>query len=553
MRRIGIVLMLTVVAAIAMTDPAAAQPRVTITGLVDHITSWTRNISQTDLNVARNSDVEWYARTRIRPDIIAEVGTTKFVLGIEIDTTYGQTANQDTSVCLNAACQAAVGSAQRFGTTSGFDLNTDIQGSLELKWAYTEFAVPLIPLPTRVRLGAQPFETQYKTSVLATGDFAGAHVTTQISPILKTNFTFVQLEEASTGPKDNFIRGDDIAIVASIEITPFKGLDLRPIFWYSNNIGVTSGSTRMNRGGIGVNAAVYPTCPGTTGPGTGGCTSGSSSAIEDRFTVGLDARWRVGPFSFDPTVFYQFGNREQVAQAVSATSGPTVMSSLRRDAWYVDLRGGFQVGPVLLELLAIYTTGNKAKDRIDLNRSRLKFYEPLDTDGGYLAGWGEVMGANAIDYFNTFRANSAGAHLRPNVAMGYDKYGLIVGGVRVSYNLTPAFTLRALAAPRWTAEKVDTASPVDNASGLVPRCAGAAVDAGTCVDQGVSRYLGTEVVVGFQWRFAPNVALDIAGAYIFVGPALSSPAITNVATGVVQSGRDPQDIQVVSARVRYTW
>ena len=554
MRRIGIILLLAVVTVIAVTGSVAAQPKVTISGLVDNITSYTHNISQTDLNPARNNDREWYARTRIRPDIVAEVGTTKFVLGLEIDTTYGQTANQDTSACLNAACQANVGSAQRFGTTSGFDLNTDVQGIIELKWAYTEFDVPLVPVRTRLRLGAQPFETQYKTAVFATGDFAGAHVTSQLTPMLRANFTYAQLEESSTGPRDNFIRGDDFAIVASVEITPFKGLDLRPIFSYANFIGATATGARTNRAGLGNVAAVFPTCPGTTGPGTGGCVGGggnSSSAIEDRFTVGLDARWRTGPFFFDPTVFYQFGSRDQISPTASFTSGPGVMTTLKRDAWYADLRGGFQVGPLLLEAVGIYTTGNKARDRVDLNRSRLKFYEALDTDGSYFATWSEIMGGNAIDYFNAFRANSQSN--RPTVAIGYDKYGLIVGGLRASYAVTPTFTVRAGGHARWTAEEVDTASSLSNAAGLTPRCAAAAVDRGTCTDQGTSRYLGSEVVLGFQWRFAPNIAFDFAAAYFFSGPALASHLITNINTGTVSNGRDPQDMQTVAARVRYTW
>src|SRR5919108_6199164 len=122
MRRVGIFL-LVLIALVAMTGPVSAQPKVTITGFVDNVTSWSSNMSVADINPARTSDREWYARTRVRPDITAEVGTTKFVLGLEIDTTWGQTAPQDTNVCLNAAC---ANSPQRFGTTSGWDLNTDV-------------------------------------------------------------------------------------------------------------------------------------------------------------------------------------------------------------------------------------------------------------------------------------------------------------------------------------------------------------------------------------------------------------------------------------------
>ena len=551
MRRSGI-LLLAVLAVLAVATPVAAQPKVTITGFMDTVSSWLNNNSISDLNLSRK-DSEWYTRTRVRPDITAEVGTTQFVLGIEIDFTYGQTANQDTSVCLNAACPAAVGTAQRFGASAGMDLNTDVQGILEIKWAYTEFDLPMVPWPTRIRLGAQPWEVMYKSGVFATGDFAGAHKTTQWTPMVKSHFTFAQSEESSTGPTDNFIRGDDIVIVASVEITPFKGLDIRPIFSYANFIGVTSASSRQTRGGLGTGAGVYQTCPGTTGPGTGGCPSATnnSSAVEDRFTAGLDARWRFGPFSFNPTVLYQFGNREQISPISSFTSGPGVMTGLRRDAWFVDLRSGWQAGPLLIEGLGMYTTGNKATDRIDLNRSRLKFFEPISTDNGSTTNFTEMQGGGQVDYNTRIRANAGS--LNPGVAVGYDKYGMIVGGLRASYALTPSFTLRTLAAARWTAEDVDTASAVAAGTGLTPRCAAAALDAGTCVDKGTSRYYGTELALGFQWRFAPNVAFDLVGAYFFAGPALSSPAITNTATGVVTNGRDPQDVQVVSTRVRFTF
>ena len=550
MRRSG-VLVLAVLTLLAVATPVAAQPKVTITGLVDNVTSWTNNLSHTDLNMARNKDSELYARTRVRPDIVAEVGTTKFVLGLEIDAVWGQTANQDTSVCLNAACQAAVGSAQRFGSTHGWDLNTDAQGVIELKWAYTEFNLPLVPFATRLRVGAQPFSAQYKPGNLAHGDFAGVNVTSEWTPMVKTNFTFVQMEEASTGPKDNFIRGDDIAIITSVEITPFKGLDIRPIFAYASIIGVTSTSNRANRGGLGGGAATFPTCPGTTGPGTGGCLGGGiSSAEEDRFTIGVDARWRSGPFYFDPSVYYQFGSRDQISPTVSLTSGPGIMTGLKRDAWLIDLRGGWQVGPLLLEALGVYTSGNKAQDRIDLNRSRLKFFEPIDTDGSWLTGWTELF-SSGIDYLNNFRANAT--NFRPGVSMGYDKYGLIVGGFRASYAVTPAFTLRTVVNARWTAEEVDTASAVSAGAGLTPRCGAVALDTGTCADRGTSRYFGTELNLGFQWRFVTNVALDVVGTYFFAGSALSSPAVTNTATGVVQDSRNPKDAQALSARMRFSF
>lgn len=63
---------MALVAIVVMAPPdASAQPKVTISGFVDNVTSWTRNMSAVDLNPAITTDDEWYARTRVRPDTAA--------------------------------------------------------------------------------------------------------------------------------------------------------------------------------------------------------------------------------------------------------------------------------------------------------------------------------------------------------------------------------------------------------------------------------------------------------------------------------------------------
>src|ERR1041384_909709 len=145
------------------------------------------------------------------------------------------------------------------------------------------------------------------------------------------------------------------------------------------------------------------------------------------------------------------------------------------------------------------SSGNKAKDRIDLNESRIKFYQPISTDSGYWSGWAEIW-ALGIDYFNAIRNGNNG--LQTITAIGYDKYGLIRVGARASYALTPAFTLRAAANANWTAQEVDTASTLSAATGLTPGdCTAAQHVFAGCRDAGNARYLGTEINLGFQWRF----------------------------------------------------
>jgi hypothetical protein len=630
MRRAGIFLF-AVIALVAMAGPVSAQPKVTITGLVDTLTTWNRNMSNVDNNPSRASDTEWYSRVRVRPDITAEVGTTKFVLGLEIDEAFGQTGNfgaagscggsatgvgtaavvpagQVTATNGGVTAGTAIGSSQvagaaplvgsptagaqvgpvgtgggalcsfpqRGGSSGGFQLNTDTMGVIEIKWAYTEFDMPLIPIPTRVRVGAQPWDAQYKLAALANGDFAGIHVSSQWNPMIKTNFSYAQIEEQSTGVRDGFIRGDDFAIVTSIEITPFKGLDLRPIFSYANFVGVTSASSRTPKGGINTGAGQFPTgnngAANVAGAPVGflagsGCGAApgfgcfSNSAIEDRFTVGLDARWRFGPFSLDPTVFYQFGKRDQVV-AVQTGQVNGAFNTLKLDAWLVDIRGGWQAGPLLLEAAAIYTTGNRASDRIDRNASRIKYYQPISTDTSYFSGgWGEMF-ALGVDYFNIVHSSAAG--LNPGASIGYDKYGLVRFGTRASYALTPAFTVRAVFNANWTDKGVDTQTSTittqgAGASGVAP-CTGtgfaAAVAAngqGACTPTGNASYLGSELNVGFQWRFVENVALDMVYAHLWAGNAMSSVTAQNANTGATLSNRNPTGADMVVARIRYTF
>ena len=512
MRRVGIVF-LAVVAAIAMVAPnVSAQPKVTINGLIDNITSWSHNMNHEDSNPARNGDSEWYARTRVRPDITAEVGTTKFVLGLEIDYAWGQVG------------PAFTGAGQKFGTLAGLGSNTDAAGILEVKWAYTEFALPMVPMATRVRVGAQPAAVMYKPAILMQGDFAGVHTTTTITPAVKLHLTYNQQEEEQTGARDGFTRGEDWSVFASLEVTPFKGLDIRPIFSYAIMEG-TTGQARLGRGGVANAAAAFP-----------------QGNREDRWTIGVDGRWRLGPFSLDPTFMYQGGEREITIGASTTEQG--------RSAWLADVRGGFQAGPLLIEGAVIYTSGNEAGDAVDQG-ANLEFYEPISTDSGFYGTWAEIFALN-IDYFNSLRPRVGG--LNTISSIGYDKYGLLRLGARASYALTPAFTLRTAVTASWTAEDVDTASTLTNAGGLLPGdCTNRpTAGSGACTDQGDASFLGTELNIGFQWRFAPNVAFDMVGSYLFAGPALATH-LTTGNTGGARNGRDPQDIQAVSARVRYTF
>src|SRR5688500_16921108 len=201
MRRI-FVLALAALALLGVVTPdvfaQAPTPTFKINGLIDQMTTYARNTSNYDGDLARNDKV-WYGRTRGRLDFIGEVGKAKGVVGIEMDLTYGQTGAGDNNI-------QTAGAQVCSGCTGSFDLNTDVRTVIELKWLYTEFELPLIPVPTVVRVGAQPFGSAaaYKLGTYATGDYAGLNIVTTITPNVKINFTYAQTEEELTGNDRGF-------------------------------------------------------------------------------------------------------------------------------------------------------------------------------------------------------------------------------------------------------------------------------------------------------------------------------------------------------------
>jgi hypothetical protein len=480
----------------------APAPKVTINGLFDQVTSGGKNIYDGDFS--RSSEREWYARTRFRPDFTFEVGRTKAVLGLEMDLTWGSTTGGDGS--FGTGCGKS-------GSNGCFDLNTDVAGIIELKWMYTEFdltgkdsLMPFIPVPTVARVGAQPFSTlgNYKV-VYANGDFGGISAVTTWAPNLKTNFAYVMVEDEVAGSNRlarNTVgnrRGEDFAFIFSADVTPFKGLDIKPLISYFHADGATSGSAR--RAVNNLQGAVAPT-------------------QEDRVTVGVDGRFRSGPFSFDPTLMFQFGQTTQRIGADMQHAGIT--------AFLVDLQGGFQLGPLLLEGRGVFTTGNEADD--DLRSGRIRYYQPLDLDTGYWAGWSAIQ-ALGIDYFNGGGGTLAGM----STLIGYDRYGRMGFAARATYSLTPELAFYGVVSPTWTQRKVDTDTAM--VAGIRGACTGAC--------DGDSRYIGTEVDLGTTWRFAPNTVFDLQGAYLFAGSALD----TLDASG----NRDAKDGWTIAARIRLSF
>lgn len=537
MRRFLVVALLTVAFLGMLAPPVLAQaptPRVTITGLFDQVTATSANAQ--DANFARTSDKEWYARTRFRPDFVFEVGRTKAVMGLEVDLTYGQVG-----AAAGGPGKVAIGGfGAHPGTTADAGLNTDTTGVVEIKWMYTEFdltgkdsLLPFIPVMTVARAGLQAFGSiaNYKVTY-ANGDFAGLSTVTTFDPTLKMNLAYVMAEDELAGGNRGAVgakatRGNDFAFIVSPDITPFTGLDLKPLYSLFYAEGLTSGSARRNVSDVhlagvagGTNAA------GTYGGGAPLFYAGGAPTFhENRHTIGLDARWRMGPWGLDPTFYYQVGTRD-VLGTNSTGSGRKIETKM--SSFLVDIAGSYQTGPLLLEARGAYSPGNKARDNL---ANRIRYFEPIDTDTSYYAGWGSII-ALGVDYISGCSAATLG--MCTNV--GYDRYGRAQLGFRATYSLTSALSVYAVVSPTWTAEKVDT----DTSPARVHV---------TGDMEGDSRYLGTESDIGLTWKFAPNVAFDLSGAYLFAGRALDS---TEVLNGIATK-RKAEDAWLTAARVRLSF
>src|SRR5438876_9103387 len=222
MRRFIVTAVLAFVILAMLAPPGFAQapaPKVTITGLFDQISSAGRNTY--DGNLTRNSDKEWYARTRFRPDFEFAVGRVKAVLGLEIDLQYGQAGTNDGGFPGNVSGSAGGFGSSQLGAANGgqppgckvntngcLDLNTDVGGMIEIKWIYTEFPLtgkdsllPFIPVETMARAGGQPFSNlaTYKLATYGTGDFAGLSAITAFAPDFRTIFACVIAEQELAG------------------------------------------------------------------------------------------------------------------------------------------------------------------------------------------------------------------------------------------------------------------------------------------------------------------------------------------------------------------
>jgi hypothetical protein len=485
----------------AQAPAAPPAPKVTITGFVDFVTSIYGNIQD---NIITNDDDDgWYSRERGVFTLTGEIGKSKAVWAVELDFTNGQ------GVASN-------------GTSSTFDLDTDVPGFTETKWLYLETPItgagslmPFIPVDTIGRFGAQPATGHaYKPGILWSGDFPGVNFATTWAPNIRSTVTFAQIGEALN---ERTAISEDWAILASVEWDIFKGLTFKPTYAYAEYDGGNTGTANLGtepKGGFTTNA-------GANAPGLD----------TRRHYIGGDLRWTTGPFSLQPTFFYSWGEQGVVIGGVQR--------EVDISTWILDVIGGFRTGPLNIEGRVAWTPGNSARDCVQAvagvcaGGSDINYYQSINPGFIYQAGWAEIQ-TSGIDYNLVLQsggpgvAGGPGGSFRLGQNPSYDKYGRVTMALAADYSLTPALTFHFVTNFQWTSEKVDTDAAL-GAAGLTP------------TGSGDDTFLGHEWNLGFTYRFAPNVAFDLIGAYLFAGDARGL------------GGADPEDVYKLSARVRVSF
>jgi hypothetical protein len=590
--RIGLTCGLPMALACASLGDAIGQvldPKVTLSGFIDTVTTSATNVF--DTNFARDDDSAWTTRNRARFRLTADVVPLQIqaVLELEIDFIWGQ---------VGTALDAPSG----FGLGGEFALNSDLTGVTEIKNIYVEFPVPTpawIPF-TIARFGGQPFRTTLKRSVLATGDYGGVSLESEICGVwvvsilcddARLAFTYAQIEESLTGGRNRpptVDRGDDfftfLSLTYPIPVDRRAVRFIPRLFWgYLDAEGATARAARCRIAcaGLPLNGSDPP---GTQLPaGTPASTSGNyrPGSNESRHYLGLDQDielelGRTGKIHINPTVIYMRSRadvygRPGVPAPAPCTSDPDLRcpsgprQTSRVQSWLVDLRAGWfcysrcldetRLGDLVrigdgihLEGLVMWTPGDASHHNL-FRKNRV--YHPITTDFDYLNGWNEILATGSVDYL-TGNAHGMGE----NVGLG--QYGRRQLGTRLTWDVwrywDQSLSLRTTWSWVWTDQKVDTdaGSPEPGGgTGSYGNIPCAVLEANCRANnnrRGDSRSVGTEGSVGLTYQFNRNLVFDVVGAYLFAGSALDST--TRQSDGSLVK-RPAKDAQLVSARLRF--
>jgi hypothetical protein len=554
----------------AQAPAPAPAPKVTINGLVDFAVSVYHNWSGGNLvtaDVTNSRDTGWYSRERGVFTITGEVGRTKGVWAVELDFTNGAGVVGNSGSAFNGGLNG-----QAFaGTSANFDMDIDVASVVETKWLYIETPatgegsfLPWIPFQSMIMVGGQPWRgIDYKVGTLLSGDGPGITLRTNWTPDIRSTVAYVQIG-ARLDPTQAPDAKNNWAIATALEVDIFKGFTIKPTFAYATYLGGNCGTNNLGTyayGGYQPNQCNTSTAvpPVTQPPPLSGSPLGT-----DRYTIGADLRWTIGGFSLQPGVYYQAGTGQSYRGPLNPLTGLPIGTGQGKransiSAFLFDTIAGYRIGPLNLQARLMFTPGQPAQQQVN-NGAQISLYNPINSAFGYMAGWTDIQ-TGGIDYITSAYVGSTEA-LVLRGGPSYDKYGRIFLGGAVDYSLTPALTFTGLGNVSWTPNKVNTQSLLSTI-GLIqcPAVPSAQFGAGsgnaanpgcTSNGRGTEDFLGIESALGMTYRFAPNVALDFIGSYLWSGDARNNAGISGQAV-IGPNAREADDIWKISSRLRFTF
>ena len=264
--------------------------------------------------------------------------------------------------------------------------------------------------------------------------------------------------------------------------------------------GTTNGSARAGRGGLNTTHRLLAR------PAT--CAAASTStAIRSDWT----ARLRMGPFSLDPTVLYQFGN-----EAVDRTGRLRYERRGRRAE--VLARHRMPGSSTCVPASSSDRCSSKAWSctaRVTARRNNtlgtVRYFQPLTTDTGYLADWGTLLTSLGIDYLNALN-EAAGRIAYPGASIGWDKYGRIRLAPRPPTPSPRSSSVMAGANVHWTRREGRSQRHGSRRVPASRRCSRVRTGRGT-----VTALCWHRAMALITWRFAPGLTWDNQFGYMFMG------------------------------------
>jgi hypothetical protein len=479
-----------IVIGLAAVPAWAAELR--LTGFIDNVFPHVEsNFSSQDNDTTRNGDQATYGRTRGRMffNMIAS-DDLRGVVGFEMDQAWGAPSTDKIGSCNEGEGTFAF-------SECGFDRAID-NINIELKHLYVDFRVPQLPIGNRWRLGGFRFQAlPLHSSLVYNIDGGGGDVKFDFTDQVALLLSYQQFEEDLDRFTGSPQIGEDYVVGSTLMLKPIPNLDFHLI------------------GLFGHFAAPFSST-GTGSPFVGIAQDARNVDTEDRYYLGVDARWRIGNTRIEPTFVYLLGTRKFTGASAAATG----VNEADFSGYMAYLVVQHTMGPWLFAGKFAYKSGNEAGD--DLNNRGVGNKEDIGfrqiaTESDRFGDWFEIFGTSEVD------STGSQQYRRGGETGSFDRFGWVALGGKVEYQATDKLVLEGAAGGFWTAEK--TGCPANFRTGATPEtCTGPNSPSTSSGEPalnftGDSKFMGWEIDAGLRYTIMPGLTWTPRAGFADYGAA----------------------------------